>query len=417
MGKFSFYLDKRGKKNKPQDYKYSLCVRSNIKDDTIYLPITTDKKRKDFIKLTEEQYNRVFVKKSLDTQSIDFREKCSTYITKCERIMNSLGNKYTRDKFVQLFKSNEEIEVAAQPFQSVVLKDIFNHYIKNYKMSVKYKQQFQTSRNVFETFQPDALITDITIDYLNRFKEHKIKCSPATIQTYDRNIRRLVNYTKDTLKILPSTYQYPFGRGGYTIGSYFPTKQVISKKEIEKVVRYKDFDSPEQEYALNVWLFLYRVNGINFADLLGMRWDNIKGDYFVFYRRKTRNTRKNNIKPIQSHISPKVKKVMSKIEDKDSPFILGELKEEYSEETFTNKSDKLRGEINAHLKVISKKLNLSVELLTETARDCYATTLYRSGVSKDDIGEMMGHSNSMITEHYISSISVEKTKDINKHIL
>ena len=52
MGKFSFYLDKRGKKNKPQDYKYSLCVRSNIKDDTIYLPITTDKKRKDFIKLT-----------------------------------------------------------------------------------------------------------------------------------------------------------------------------------------------------------------------------------------------------------------------------------------------------------------------------------------------------------------------------
>ena len=93
------------------------------------------------------------------------------------------------------------------------------------------------------------------------------------------------------------------------------------------------------------------------------------------------------------------------------------MKEGYSEETFTNKSDKLRGEINIHLRVISKKLNLSVDLLTETARDCYATTLYRSGVSKDDIGEMMGHSNSILTEHYISSISVEKTKDINKHIL
>jgi len=410
MGKFIFYLDKRGKKNKSEDYKFPLCVRANIKNDTIYLQIPE-------AKITKLQFERIFNKKVLDKASIDFREGCSSYITKCERIMNSLGNEYTRERFVILFKNKEEIVVAAQPFQSLVLKDIFNYYIKNYKMSVKYKQQFQTSRNVFDKFQPGALITDITIDFLNRFKEYKIKCSPATIQTYDRNIRRMVNYSKDVLKILPTNYQYPFGRGGYTIGSYFPTKQVISKKEIEKVVRYKDFDSTEQEYALNVWLFLYRVNGINFADLLGMRWDYIKGDYFVFYRRKTRNTRKNNIKPIQSHISPKVKKVMSKIEDRTSPYILGELKEGYSEETFTNKSDKLRGEINVHLRVISKKLNLSVDLLTETARDCYATTLYRSGVSKDDIGEMMGHSNSILTEHYISSISVEKTKDINKHIL
>jgi len=410
MGKFSFYLDKRGKKDKPEEYKFPLCVRANIKNDTIYLQIPE-------AKITKLQFERIFNKKVLDKVSIDFREGCSSYITKCERIMNSLGNEYTRDRFVRLFKDMEEIVIAAKSFQSLVLKDIFNYYIKNYKMSVKYKQQFQTSRNVFDKFQPGALITDITIDYLNRFKEYKIKCSPATIQTYDRNIRRMVNYSKDVLKILPTNYQYPFGRGGYTIGSYFPTKQVISKKEIEKVVRYKDFDSTEQEYALNVWLFLYRVNGINFADLLGMRWDYIKGDYFVFYRRKTRNTRKNNIKPIQSHISHKVKKVMSKIEDRSSPYILGELKEGYSEETFTNKSDKLRGEINIHLRVISKKLNLSVDLLTETARDCYATTLYRSGVSKDDIGEMMGHSNSILTEHYISSISVEKTKDINKHIL
>ena len=409
MGKFSFYLDNRGKKNKPEDYKFPLCVRANIKNDTIYLQIPN-------AKLTKLQYERIFIKKVLDKTIIDFRENCVSYITKCERILSSLGNNYKRNIFVQLYHCREEIVVAAQPFQSLVLKDIFNQFINNNKMSVKYRQQFQTSRNVFETFQPGALITDITIDYLYRFKENKKTCSPATIQTYDRNIRRLINYTKDTLKILPSNYQYPFGRGGYTIGSYFPNKQVMSEKEIKKIVKFKDFDNPEQEYALNVWLFLYRVNGINFADLLDMRWDNIKGEYFVFYRRKTRNTRKNNIKSIQSYISPKVKKVMSKIEDRDSPFILGELKEGYSEETFTNKSDKLRGEINAHLKVISKKLNLSIELLTETARDCYATTLYRSGVSKDDIGEMMGHSNSMITEHYISSISIEKTKDINKHI-
>jgi hypothetical protein len=38
-------------------------------------------------------------------------------------------------------------------------------------------------------------------------------------------------------------------------------------------------------------------------------------------------------------------------------------------------------------------------------------------VSKDNIGEMLGHSNSIVTEHYLASLDIEKTHDINMHIL
>jgi site-specific recombinase XerC len=419
MGKFSFYLDKRGKKNKPHDYKYSLCVRSNIKDDTIYLPITTDKKRKEFVKLTEEQYKRVFVKKSLDTQSIDFRVKCSTYITRCEKVLSSLGENYTRTSFVELYKSEGEI-VEEQPFTSLKLTDVLEHYINNTtKGSVKYRGHIKTSVNVFNTFKSGLSITDITPDFLERLKNWKKddKKSEATIQSYNRDIRKLINYTKDTLKILPKEYQYPYGGGGYTIGSYFPPKVVMSNEDILKVVELNDFDCPEQKYSRDIWLFLYRCNGINFIDLLNMKWDNIVGDYFIFTRWKTRNTRKNNIKPIKSPITNGIKELLKSLGDKSSPYILGELKEGSKETTIINKCEKLKSRINKHLKVIGKKLNLPVELLTETARDCYATTLYRNGVSKENIGEMLGHSNSIVTEHYLSGIDIEKTNDINKHIL
>jgi len=418
MGKFSFYLDKRGKKNKPHDYKYSLCVRSNIKDDTIYLPITTDKKRKEFVKLTEEQYKRVFVKKSLDTQSIDFRVKCSTYITRCEKVLSSLGENYTRTSFVELYKSEGEI-VEEQPFTSLKLTDVLEHYINNTtKGSVKYRGHIKTSVNVFNTFKSGLSITDITPDFLERLKNWKKddKKSEATIQSYNRDIRKLINYTKDTLKILPKEYQYPYGGGGYTIGSYFPPKVVMSNEDILKVVELNDFDCPEQKYSRDIWLFLYRCNGINFIDLLNMKWDNIVGDYFIFTRWKTRNTRKNNIKPIKSPITNGIKELLKSLGDKSSPYILGELKEGSKETTIINKCEKLKSRINKHLKVIGKKLNLPVELLTETARDCYATTLYRNGVSKENIGEMLGHSNSIVTEHYLSGIDIEKTNDINKHI-
>ena len=191
----------------------------------------------------------------------------------------------------------------------------------------------------------------------------------------------------------------------------------MTNEEIQRVVDLDEFDNAAQEYARNVWLFLYRTNGINFADLLRMRWDNIKGGYLIFYRKKTESTRKNNIKPITVPITPKLQELIDKLGDRDSPFILGLLKEGYKENTFENLSHKVRAKLNGNLLEISNKLNLSVPLKLKTARDCYATTLKRAGVSKDNIGEMLGHSNSVVTEHYLASLDIEKTQEINQHIL
>jgi integrase len=332
--------------------------------------------------------------------------------------MSSLGDNYSRKAFVQLYKSEGEI-VVEQPFTSLVLQDVLIHYLDNTTSgSVKYRGHLRTSVNVFNSYQPNLSITNITTKFIEEFKAWKgDSISRATFQSYNRDIRKLINYTRDTLKILPKEYKYPYSKGGYTIGSYFPTKVVMSKKEIEKVVELTEFDNPEQRYARDIWLFLYRCNGINFIDLLNLKWDNIVGDYIIFTRWKTRNTRKNNIKPIKSPITNGINELLQSIGDKNSPYILGKLSEGSKETTIINKSEKLKSRYNKHLKVISNKLNLSVELLTETARDCYATTLRRNGVPKEDIGEMLGHSNSVVTEHYLSSIDIEKTNDINKHIL
>jgi hypothetical protein len=37
----------------------------------------------------------------------------------------------------------------------------------------------------------------------------------------------------------------------------------------------------------------------------------------------------------------------------------------------------------------------------------------RGGISKDDIGSMLGHSNSIVTEHYLASLDNERTHQIN----
>lgn len=214
-------------------------------------------------------------------------------------------------------------------------------------------------------------------------------------------------------KLIPKTYQYPFGKGGYSVKSFFPKKRVITKDEIKTLVDLKDFKDPAQEYARDIWLFLYRCNGINFVDLLRMRWTSIQGDYIIFFRKKTETTRKNNKTEIIVPITSNLKELIEKIGVKDSPFILGECKEGYLESTFENRRTRLSKRINKNLGVISKQLNLSVPLKMKTARDSYATSLMRGGISKDEIGIMMGHSNSTVTEHYLGTLDIERTHQIN----
>ena len=412
MAKFSCYLDTRGKKNKSKEYKFAVCIRANIKKDTIYVRIPG-------AIITTQQYNKVFVKKSLDEPSITFRESCNYYLIKAERILSFLGDSYNRKEFVKLFKQEGE-SLIKERFNSLVAEDIFNHYISSSTNdSLNYLSHIKTTRNVICSYKPGLLITEITSEFLGQFWNYKVsnKCSPATIQSYLRDLRKIVNYAKDTIKILPSNFLYPFGRGGFTIGSYFPSKLVMSMQEIQSIVQLNKFDSPQEEYARDIWLLLYRCNGINFADLLAMKWENIIGDYLVFQRRKTLRTRKNNIKPIKVPITSLVKELFEKIGDKSSTFILGKLYEGYSDTYFRNKNEKLRSLYNEQLKKITDKLGLSVNLITGTARDCYATTLLRNGVPMKDISEMLGHSNVIITEHYLSGVDNERATDINKHIL
>lgn len=92
---------------------------------------------------------------------------------------------------------------------------------------------------------------------------------------------------------------------------------------------------------------------------------------------------------------------------------MGLLQEGYSETTFDNKSNKMRGELNKHLKVITQKLNLSSPLRINKA-ECYAATLRHAGKPVDKIGEMLGHSTVTATKnHYVGNMNVDETFELN----
>jgi len=403
MSTIRVVLDKR---KTLKDNKYSLAVRVCHEKNVQYLPIS---------KLTIKQYEQIFVRQSMDEKSIEFRESANEFKTKCERIFAEMGAAYNPKRFRELVYAQDK-EVP----KTLFLKDLFEYYIESYEgISLKTRAHFRMSMNKLETFQSGITVSEITPKFLKHYEmtEKENGVSQSTINGVFRNLRRIINYFTHEKKIIPKSFEYPFGLGGYSIKSFYGRKLVMTNDEIQKVIDFDEFDNENQAHARDIWLFLYRANGINFADLLRMRWSHIQGGYLMFNRKKTESTRKNNIKPITVPITSKLQELIDTLGDRDSPFILGLLKEGFAEYTFENLSHKVRSNLNENLLEISTKLKLSVPLKLKTARDCYATTLKRAGVSKDQIGEMLGHSNSVVTEHYLASLDIEKTQEINQHIL
>jgi integrase len=209
----------------------------------------------------------------------------------------------------------------------------------------------------------------------------------------------------------------PFGRGGHSIKNVRKKKRVMTEEEILRVIEVEKFDSPKQEFARNIWLVLYYGNGINPIDLLKLIWSKIDDNIASILRTKTETTRKYNIQEILIPFTEEFKYYLDKVSDPTSIFVLGKLKEDYTQTSLLNRKNRFRDEINPELRKIASQLKLSAPLLMSTARDCYASTLKRNGVSLVDISECLGHSDIKTTMHYLDSLSIEDSFAVNNYLV
>ena len=286
------------------------------------------------------------------------KKKGFTFLSKCESIFSQMKPFY-KARFRELVYKEEKVIP-----EGLKLSDLFDRYIEsNNKIKIRTKDHYKTTRNVFETLKPGLTIWDVTPDLLKRFEKEKTEqgCSSATIASYLRHLKRIINYYMKVDNLIPKQYEYPFGEAKYSIRNFKGKRLILSNDEIKRIVEFKDFKDKNQELARDLWVLLYRCNGVNMADMIRMKWSNIRGKHFVFVRMKTENT-KHDIEEIASPISPKVQELLDKVGVKDSPYILGYLNEGYDQSTFRNKLKKVRKITNKNLKYVCEKLKLSVKL-------------------------------------------------------
>ena len=252
--------------------------------------------------------------------------------------------------------------------------------------------------------------SDITPEWLRDYEKHLLKDgkSYTTIGIYNRAIRAIINEAKRSGLIKES--RYPYGKDRYEIPQGESRKLALNMQQIKAVVTYSDGKEVTERYR-DLWFFSYLCNGINFNDLLKLKYKNIIGDEICFYRQKTIRTSKVK-KEIQATITTEMQAIIDRWgnpEKKQDSFIFSYLKGNETPMQEKKKVLDVTKRVNRKLKEIGAVVGIE-GLTTYTARHSYATVLKRSGANIAFISESLGHSDLKTTENYLASFEKEERK-------
>ena len=423
MATAKLFYDKR---KSTKDDKYPLVIRvshkGNRKDiKTEYrLSVNEWNEKKEEIKASFKNSKRANAK--LKSKIGTASEVISNYEKSLERL--------SAIELANLIK--EELHLQKEQKLGVTIShlDAKKTYFKTYSemviahtrkvSSAKYANSLQEAVNYFLKFHGNdkLLISEIDTTFLERLEAYYIVNSQKGdslngLGAYLRNVRKIINAAiKDKLTEVTMEH-YPFGQHGYSIKKTSTKKRAVKLTEFEKIKNFK----PEKGSALwhhkNYFLFYFYMRGMNFIDLAHLKMDNIEDDRLVYKRRKTKrgqNSKEFNIKistdaiKILKHYTNNkaandfIFPIMSDTHEVTDPIRLLDL--------YENK----RNNHNNRLKTIAKMVGINTKLTTYVARHSFATAGLHNGLSKAEIGDMLGHTNYYTTETYLSGFE-QKTLD------
>jgi integrase len=250
--------------------------------------------------------------------------------------------------------------------------------------------------------------------------------TPASISTasiYCRYIRKIWNDAIDS-KIV-SAENYPFKtahKTGFKIASVLNEKKAIPEDVLAQLFAYEAAPESSRQKWLDMWLFIYMGNGINTMDLCKLENNdlNMEEMTITFFRDKTIDTKRSNMKKIIISILPEMIPIIDKWRNTDrSPHsrLFPYLPKDATPEREKLLVNQVTRNINDHLKRIAKELGLDMKIKTYQARHTFATMLATTNAPLKYISEKYGHGSMKTTELYIGSIKGKATESYLSNIV
>jgi site-specific recombinase XerD len=343
-----------------------------------------------------------------------FRTQLITIQNEAKNIAKELKN-FNIEVFEKaMFGIKFDKENVIEHYEQTILKLKNNGQIStasNYNLSLKSIIKFIEATK-FKTPQKISF-HEITKDFLEKYESYmlnELDNSRTTISMYIRALRTIFNKAINENTIDKSFY--PFGKNNYTPPSTKKVKKALSDIQLKMLLEGKP-QTPEQEKAKAFWFFSYSCNGMNIKDIVNLKFKDIQGETFSFYRAKTLRTKKDDLTEVVVYLTDFSKQVIEQYGNENkSPnnFVFPILESGNDKEIHHMQTQNFTRFINQHFKKYALSLGITEDISTYWARHSFATRAIRIGLSMEFVSEALNHSDLKTTKNYFSGFTDEVNK-------
>lgn len=251
---------------------------------------------------------------------------------------------------------------------------------------------------------------DVTPRWLKTYERKMLdeNKSISTIGVYLRPLRHL--YRKAISDGVVQEKYYPFGNsrdGKYEIPTSENRKRPLNMDELQALANYSG-NNVWEKYR-DFFLLSYYLMGLNFYDLLTLRWSQLEDNRLTIIRHKTRNTSRSRQRPINIVVNEEALEIIEKRGNKDGELIFDVVKANDSADVARQKVQNFTRNTNQALQKLAKALDINKNISTVYARHSAASQSIKAGRTLAVISKSLGHSNLTVTSSYIDSLDDEET--------
>lgn len=331
------------------------------------------------------------------------RDNIQSDIRKFQRIITSLeqqGIAYDSNNVVSDF-------VSLNPLNT--LFGFMEEVIVNLRKlgKIRISETYTATLNSFCRFREekdvalDKVDSDIMIAYEAYLKTSGVSFNSSSF--YMRNLRAVYNRAVEK-ELTPQ--RFPFKHVYTGIGK--TVKRAVPIKVIKQIKEMDLSYSSSLDFARDMFLFSFYTRGMSLVDMAYLRKKDLANGILSYRRRKT-----------GQQLFIKWEKPMQEIADKydtkNSIYLLPIIKhssiEERTQYIYAGHN------INRNLKIIGRKLGLSIPLTMYVARHAWASIAKSKNVPLSVISEGMGHDSEATTRIYLASLDNMAIDKANSLIL
>ena len=393
----------RNKPNKEGQFPIILKITKNRKPKVITLGMACllkdwDKSNSQFKKSEKNhiQRNRVLLK---------FKEKALQIIDG----FNLEGIDFTLNQFEAKFRGKKDHNVSVSDFWTEKINDL------NKAGRTGNARAFRDVYNSFFKFHKNKnlVFREITPTLLDKYETYLRgnKNTDGGIGVKMREIRALFN---DAIKkgVVDEKY-YPFKAYKVSKLKGQSIKKALTREEVRKMENIDTSQYPHLTDAKNYFIFSYYMGGVNFTDMLKLKWENVQEDRILYIRSKTKG--KFSVKMLEP-----VKQITAyyKAQNRPTGYVFPILlKENLTPIQIENRKLKTLKKFNKDLKEIAKIQGVNQKVTSYVIRHSYATNLRHAGVSPDKIGVTMGHKDVSVTMAYLKEFDNDTIDNTMERLL